>query len=79
MGGKRGKKLVKRKSDFQGPAGTSTYNFGTPRGMTARGQAECPLMLFTGKYLLTYWEKGGKEKEKMEGKDRGPFFPLFTF
>ena len=28
MGGKLGEKLVKRKSDFRGPAGTSTYNFG---------------------------------------------------
>ena len=28
MGGKLGQKLVKRKSDFRGPAGTSTYDFG---------------------------------------------------
>ena len=28
MGGKLGKKLVKNKSDFRGPAATSTYDFG---------------------------------------------------
>ena len=28
MGGKLGKKLVYRKSNFQGPAGTSTHDFG---------------------------------------------------
>ena len=28
MGGKLGKKLIYRKSDFRGPAGTSTYDLG---------------------------------------------------
>ena len=28
MGGKLGKRLVQRKSDFRGPEGTSTYDFG---------------------------------------------------
>ena len=31
--------------------------------------AKCPLILFTGKFLLTYWEKIGKGKREMREKN----------